>query len=177
MSYYHDNKKLPLDRAFTLNDISFPANWLRLAGAEDKSAQGIQWRDDPALIFKNERFYYNSVDSDGAVVSTPKDLDMLKRGMIAEAKATAHSLLSGSDWMVVKATEVGDMPISGEWAEFRQSVRAECERQEDHINASPNIESLQTLNSDWPESPDEKVERERREAEVEAARLEREEND
>ena len=67
MSYYHDNKKLPLDRAFTLNDISFPANWLRLAGAEDKAAQGIEWRDDPALKFKNEKFYYNTVQ-DGEVV-------------------------------------------------------------------------------------------------------------
>ena len=55
--YYANDRKLPLDRAFTLNDISFPANWLRLAGAEDKAAQGIEWRDDPALKFKNEKFY------------------------------------------------------------------------------------------------------------------------
>lgn len=174
--YYHNDRKLPLDRAFTLNDISFPANWLRLAGAEDKAAQGIEWRDDPALKFKNERFYYNSVDSDGAVVSTPKDLGMLKRGMIGDANRTAHSMLAGSDWIIVRWKEGGSAPDSS-WLEYRTAVRAEANRQCDHINASPNIDSLETVNPNWPESPDEKAERERREAEAEAFRLEREEND
>ena len=172
MSYYHNNTQLPLDRPFTLNDEQFGANWLRLAGDDDKEKRGIEWRDDPQRQFKNEQFYYNTVDSDGNVVSTPKDVDMLKRNLILSAKTTAHSLLSGSDWMVVREVEQ-DLSITNEWAEFRQSVRAECERQEDHINASPNVESLETMSCNWPESPDDKAERERREAEDEAAKLEK----
>ena len=165
MSYYHDNKKLPLDRAFTLNDISFPANWLRLAGAEDKAAHGIEWRDDPALKFKNERFYYNSVDSDGAVVSTPKDLEMLKRGMIGDANRAAHQMLSGSDWMVVKQSEtgVGCLP---QWSDYRAAVRAEANRQVGQIGDAASVDALMAISANWPESPD-----------SEAARLEREEND
>jgi hypothetical protein len=165
MSYYHDNKKLPLDRAFTLNATRFPANWLRLAGAEDKSAQGIEWKDDPALIFKNERFYYNSVDSDGAVVSTPKDLDMLKRGMIADANRAAHQMLSGSDWMVVKQAEVST-GIAAEWSEHRSAIRTEANRQGGQIEEATSIESLMAITANWPVDPDSKLERERHEAGV-----------
>jgi hypothetical protein len=175
MSYYANDIKLPLGQGFKLNGISYPANWLRLTSPDDKKAVGIEWRDDPELKFKNKRFYYNTVE-DGVVVSTPKDLDMLKRTMTAQANRTAHSLLSGSDWIIVRWKEGGDAPDAS-WLEYRTAVRAEANRQCDHINASPNIESLETVNPNWPEDPDHKAERERREAEAEAARLEREEND
>jgi len=170
MSYYHDNKKLPLDRAFTLNDTSFPANWLRLAGAEDKAAQGIEWRDDPALKFKNEKFYYNTVQ-DGVVTSTPKDLDMLKRGMLAQANQAAHSMLASSDWMIVKQAEVST-GIAAEWSEHRSAIRTEANRQGGQIGEATSIESLMAITANWPEDPDSKLERERREAEAEAAKLE-----
>lgn len=174
--YYANNKKLPLNKAFTLsNGISYPSNWLQIASEEDKAAAGIEQREEPVLTFKNERFYYNTVQ-DGVVTSTPKDLDMLKRGMIAQANRTAHSLLAQSDWMVVKQTETST-GILPQWADYRAAVRAEANRQCDHINASPNIDSLETVKPNWPESPDAKVERERREAEVQAAKLAREEND
>ena len=174
--YYHNDRKLPLDRGFTLDEISYPANWLRLASPDAKEAVGIEWRDDPSLTFKNEKFYYNTVDSDGNVVSTPKDLDMLKRGMTSDANRTAHRMLSGSDWIIVRWKEGGSAPDAS-WLEYRTAVRAEANRQCDHVNASPNIESLETVNPNWPENPDFIAERERQEAEIEAARLEREEND
>ena len=173
--YYANDKRLPVNQAFTLNDISYPANWLQIASAGDKAAAGIEQREEPVLTFKNERFYYNTVQ-DGVVTSTPKDLDMLKRGMIAQANRTAHSLLAQSDWMVVKQTETST-GILPQWADYRAAVRAEANRQCDHINAAPNIDSLETVNPKWPEDPDAKVERERREAEIQAAKLAREEND
>ena len=175
MSYYHDNKKLPLNQAFTLNQISFPSNWLSLASSDDLAAQGIEQREEPVLQFKNTKFYYNTVQ-DGVVTSTPKDLDMLKRTMTAQANRAAHQMLAQSDWMVVKQTETST-GILPQWADYRAAVRAEANRQCDHINASPNIDSLETVNPKWPESPDAKAARERREAEAEAHRLEREEND
>ena len=173
--YYANDRKLPLDQGFTLNEISYPANWLRLASSDAKEAVGIEWRADPSLKFKNEKFYYNRVEN-GEVISTPKDLDGLKRGMTADANRTAHSLLSGSDWMVVRQQEAG-VGLLPQWGEYRTAVRAEANRQCDHINAAPNIESLETVNPKWPEDPDYVAERERREADEEAARLEREEND
>ena len=173
--YYANDKKLPLNQAFTLNDISYPANWLRIASAEDKAAVGIEYREPPVLQFKNEKFWYNTVQ-DGVVTSTPKNLDMLKRKMVNDANRTAHQMLSGSDWMVVKQQETG-VGVLPQWSEHRSAIRTEANRQCDHINAAPNIDSLETVKPNWPEDPDSKSERERRLAEAEAARLEREEND
>jgi hypothetical protein len=173
--YYHNDRKLPLDRAFKLDEISYPANWLRLASSDAKDAVGIEWRADPSLKFKNKKFYYNTVQ-DGEVVSTPKDLDGLKRRMIGDANRAAHQMLSGSDWMVVRQQEAG-VGLLPQWGDYRIAVRVEANRQCDHIDASPNIDSLETLKPNWPEDPDYVAERERREADEEAARLEREEND
>ena len=173
--YYANDKRLPVNQAFTLNDISYPANWLQIASAEDKAAAGIEQREEPVLQFKNTKFYYNTVQ-DGVVTSTPKDLDMLKRTMTAQANRAAHQMLAQSDWMVVKQTETST-GILPQWADYRAAVRAEANRQCDHINASPNIDSLETVKPNWPTDPDAKAERERREAEAEAAKLEREEND
>jgi hypothetical protein len=125
--YYANDKKLPLDRAFTLNDISYPSNWLRIATAEDKEAAGIEQREEPVLQFKNEKFYYNTVQ-DGVVTSTPKDLDMLKRNLISQANRAAHSMLAGSDWMVVKQAETST-GILPQWSDFREAVRLEANRQ------------------------------------------------
>tara|TARA_R100001244_G_scaffold127966_1_gene98774 strand:+ start:139 stop:663 length:525 start_codon:yes stop_codon:yes gene_type:complete len=173
--YYANDKKLPLDRAFTLDEISYPSNWLRLATAEDKEAVGIEHRDDPVLTFKNEKFYYNTVQ-DGVVTSTPKDLDGLKRRMTGDANRAAHSMLSGSDWMIVKQTETST-GILPEWSEYRTEVRTEANRQCGQVDEATSVESLMAITASWPEDPDAVAERERRDAEIEAARLEREEND
>jgi len=161
--YYANDKKLPSNSGFTLNDISYPSNWLRLSTAEDKAAAGIEHRDDPVLTFKNEKFYYNSVQ-DGVVISTPKDLDMLKRGMVVRANRAAHQMLSESDWMVVRQQEVG-VGVLPQWTDFRAEVRAEDNAQCAGILAAPNIDSLENLKTNWPENPDRVAERERRESE------------
>jgi hypothetical protein len=173
--YYANDRKLPLDRAFKLDEISYPANWLRLASSDAKDAVGIEWRPDPSLTFKNEKFYYNSVE-DGVVTSTPKDLDGLKRRMTGDANRTAHQMLSGSDWMVVRQQEAG-VGLLPQWSEYRTEARAEANRQCEQVEEATSIESLMAITANWPEDPDYVAERERRDAEIEAARLEREEND
>ena len=173
--YYANDKKLPVNQAFKLNQISYPANWLSIASAEDKAAVGIEHREEPVLNFKNEKFYYNTVE-DGVVTSTPKDLDMLKRKMVKDANRTAHQMLSASDWMIVKQTETST-GILPQWGDYRTAVRAEANRQCGQVEEATSVESLMAITASWPEDPDHIAERERQEAEIEAARLEREEND
>ena len=173
--YYANDRKLPLDQGFKLDEISYPANWLRLASPDAKEAVGIEWRADPSLKFKNKKFYYNRVEN-GEVVSTPKDLDGLKRRMTGDANRAAHQMLSGSDWMVVRQQEAG-VGLLLEWSEYRTEARAEANRQCEQVEEATSIESLMAITANWPEDPDAVAERERRDAEIEAARLEREEND
>ena len=173
--YYANDKKLPVNQAFTLNEISYPANWLSVASDEDKAAVGIEDREEPVLNFKNEKFYYNTVE-DGVVPSTPKDLDMLKRKMVKDTNRTAHQMLSGSDWMIVKQTETST-GILPQWSDYRTAVRAKANHQCGQVEEATSVESLMAITASWPEDPDHIAERERQEAEIEAARLEREEND
>jgi len=57
-----DNTYIQLDTCFTLGDVQYPANWLRLASIEERLAIGLQevitigeYKDD-ALYFNVEKF-------------------------------------------------------------------------------------------------------------------------
>tara|TARA_R110002020_G_scaffold172904_1_gene363419 strand:- start:82 stop:597 length:516 start_codon:yes stop_codon:yes gene_type:complete len=167
MPYKHESRTLPMDTAFTLGNEQFPANWLRLSNADDKAARGIVWEQPVELTFKDKRWYDNRV-VDGEVISAPKNLDNLKEKMIADAKKSAHNLLSVSDWMVIREADI-DTPVAEDWAEHREGVRAESNRQEEQITAAADVEALAAIIGNWPENPDEKVRREKSEAEIAAA--------
>ena len=53
--------------AFTVNDIQYPSNWLRLASEAEKLAIGITWVADP--VRADDRFYWNGD------VNMPKELE------------------------------------------------------------------------------------------------------
>ena len=55
--YKVNNKPLPIDRAFTLGDIQYPSNWLRLSSAEQRAALGITWEAEATRA--DDRFYWN----------------------------------------------------------------------------------------------------------------------
>jgi hypothetical protein len=164
MPYKHESRTLPMDTAFTLGNEQFPANWLRIANADDKSARGIVWEQPVELTFKDKRWYDNRV-KDGVVTSTPKDLDGLKEGMTRSVKVSAHNLLGVSDWMVIREADI-DTPVAEDWAEHREAVRAESDRQEEQISQAVDVDALAAIVSNWPESPDDKARREKQEAEV-----------
>ena len=160
-----DGRNLPLDRAFTLNDISYPANWLRVASADEKATIGVEWVDAPELKFKDERFYHNSVSPEGEVTSTPKDLDQLKADCIRHAKINANARLSGSDWQVIAKAERG-REIPEDWAAYRTAVIDECERYEAEV-AAADFEGIQKVHEEWPLNPVEQAEKDKLEAAAE----------
>ena len=133
-----------------MGDIQYPSNWLRLTSDEEKSAIGISWHPDP--VFKDERWYYNTV-KDGKVTSTPMDLEQLKERETANAKKNAGSMLSGSDWMVIRSIDEEERPVPTDWADYRTAVRTECNRLEEEI-ASADFEGLQSIEQNWPHDPD-----------------------
>ena len=158
-----DGRNLPLDRAFTLNDISYPANWLRVASADDKATIGVEWVDAPELKCKDKKYYNNSVSPEGEVTSTPKDLDQIKADRIGYAKLTANARLSGSDWQVIAKAERG-REIPEDWAAYRTAVIAECERYEAEVEAA-DFAGIQKVREDWPLNTVEEAAKDKREAE------------
>ena len=55
MAYKLNGNSLPLDVAFSYNDINYPANWLRHATISQKNAIGITEVAEPASY--DQRFY------------------------------------------------------------------------------------------------------------------------
>ena len=58
MAFLLDGKPLAVDVPFTYGDIHYPANWLRLSTADEKTAIGItEVADDPVY---DSRFYWGN---------------------------------------------------------------------------------------------------------------------
>jgi len=174
-----NNKPLALDTAFTHNEISYPANWLRLASPQERAAIGITEVDDPAMY--DDRFYWGvdnpklledreesdeegnplyekvlgEVNGQPAMVDTDKRLVTkgLKSQWTAQVKDTAGKLLAATDWMVVRKYE-RKVAIPESVVAYRAAVIAEANRLELAISASASIEDFISVVSaqNWPVS-------------------------
>ncbi len=167
--YKVNNKPLPLDRAFTLGDIQYPANWLRRSTAIARLALGITWETEPTRA--DDRFYWSGditnpkaledreeVDEDGnpmyvkvlgevdgepAMVDSDERLVAkgLKSNWIAQVKATAGTMLASTDWMVIRKAE-RDVAIPEAVVTSRAAIVAEADRLEAAIKLCENVEQL-----------------------------------
>ena len=165
--YKVNNKPLPLDRAFTLGDIQYPSNWLRLAKEEEKTALGISWEAE--AVRADDRFYWSGdianpkaledreeVDEDGnplyvqewdaeAEVMTDTDERMVTKGLksnwIAQVKDTAGKMLAQTDWMVIRKAERA-VAIPDATVAARAAIVAEADRLEAAINTCGNVDAL-----------------------------------
>jgi hypothetical protein len=169
---------LAVDTAFTNDGIQYPANWLRLASAEDKAAIGITEVADQ--VRADDRFYWNGdvnlpkaledkeeVDQDGnplyvkvldntdpenpVMVDSTKRLVTkgLKSQFIAQVKQTAGSILAQTDWMVTRKAE-RDVAIPAEVVAYRASVVAKADELEASISAVTSVEQLAGLDLSFP---------------------------
>ena len=143
-----EGRALPLDKAFSHNNISFPANWLRVSTPADKEAQGISW----------------VTPEEPPVVRAP--LDREKSDGIVRAKDTAGKMLAGSDWMYIAKSE-RNREVAEDWAEYRAAVISEADRLEGEYNAAATYTDIDLIKQNWPINPDEQAERDRMEAKEE----------
>ena len=143
-----EGRALPLDKAFSHNNISFPANWLRLSTSADREAQGISW----------------VTPEEPPVVRAP--LEREKSDGISRAKDTAGKLLAQSDWMVIANVDRSRV-VADDWAEYRAAVIAEADRLESEYNAAESYEDFDKIKKNWPLNPDEQAERDQMEVEEE----------
>ena len=157
MAFKLNGNSLAVDVAFSHNDIQYPANWLRLSTAEEKTAIGItEVADDPVY---DSRFYLSngtakSLDDENA---TDKNGDLLKDEngdqviilgvksvLKAQEKVTAGTLLAPYDWYVVRKAEKGTS-IPSAISTFRDGVRTACDTREKEIDACSDTAALVTL--------------------------------
>ena len=179
MPFKLGTKTIQLDTPFTHNEIQYPANWIRLASEEDKSAIGMTWEAD--AVRYDDRFYWNgdinnpkaledreesdedgnplyvqvydetANDGKGAMVNTDKRLIYkgLKSNFIAQIKYTAGTILAQTDWMVIRKAE-RNVDIPTAVATYRASVVTKATELEASITAVTTVEQLIALDLSFP---------------------------
>jgi len=177
MPFKLGTKTIQLDTPFSHNDIQYPANWIRLATEEDKSAIGMTWEAD--AVRADDRFYWDgnisnpkalndreesdqdgnpmyvkvlgTVDGKPAMVDSTERLVTkgLKSNFISQIKYTAGTILAQTDWMVIRKAERNvDIPTAV--ATYRASVVAKSTELEASISAVTTVEQLIALDLSFP---------------------------
>ena len=148
MAFLLNGNPLAVDIPFTVGDINYPANWLRLSTAQEKKDLGItEVADAPTY---DSRFYWGdgtakALDDktetiDGVEYTTLGVKSVLK----AQEKATAGSLLAKYDWYVVRKAEKSTA-IPTAITTYRDGVRTACDTREKEIDACSDTAALVTL--------------------------------
>ena len=157
MAFLLDGKPLAVDVAFSHNDRNYPANWVRLSTADEKTALGItEVADAPTY---DNRFYWgdgtaktltdtNEVDENGDPLLDSEGNKVITLGvksvLKAQEKATAGSLLARYDWYVVRKAEKSTA-IPTAITTYRDAVRTACNTRETEIDNCADTAALVTL--------------------------------
>ena len=91
----------------------------------------------------------------GMVDTSEKQINVgLKTTMTEQVKRTANSLLSNTDWMVIRKAE-RDVAIPSATATYRAAVLTECARLETAITNAADVDALAAVMNaqDWPKEP------------------------
>ena len=135
MAFTLNGKPLAVDVAFKTSDgTQYPANWLRLSTAKEKTDLGIAEVDDPKTY--DSRFYNDN--------GSAKALDGVKSMLKAQEKETAKSLLNIYDWQVIRKTEKGTA-IDTNVATFRDGIRTAYTTRKTEIDNCADTAALVTL--------------------------------
>ena len=157
MAFLLDGNPLAVDVPFTHGDIHYPANWLRLSTAEEKTALGItEVADSPTY---DSRFYWgdgtakalddvNATDENGDPLLDENGDQVVTLGvksvLKAQEKVTAGSLLAKYDWYVVRKAEKSTA-IPTAITTYRDGIRTACNTRETEIDACADTAALVTL--------------------------------
>ena len=159
MAFLLNGNPLAVDVPFTVGDINYPANWLRLSTPQEKTALGItEVADAPTY---DSRFYWgdgtakaiddvNEVDENNDPVLDENGNQVVTLGvksvLKAQEKSTAGSLLARYDWYVIRKAETSKA-IPTAIKTYRTAVRTACLTRETEIDACSDTAALVTLYS------------------------------
>ena len=144
-----------------------PATWGRWS-ADEKAAAGIS-----TVVLQplpDDRLYTASHNPDGSVAATARELDDVGEGMakvpgvksslIALVKQQQGSLLSQTDWQIIRKADAGaGTAIDAAVQTWRNAIRAKADASEAAITGAADTAALATLLDagslfDWPEIDD-----------------------
>ena len=177
MAFKLDGNLLPVDVPFTVGTgedaVNYPANWLRLSTADEKTALGISevadtptydsrfyWSDGTAKSLVDVDATYDEDDPDGTykkgdLIKKPDGTQVVYYGvkstLKAQEKDIAKSLLNQYDWQVVRKAEKGTA-LDSNVVIFRDAVRTAYTTRKTEIDNCADTAALVTLYSSTEQS-------------------------
>jgi len=148
-----DGQPLAVDTPFTTpNGTQYPANWLRLSTLEEKEAIGITEVPDPTPY--DQRFYWG-YDAEGNLI--PKDHAQLVEQWTAATRTTAGSLLTPTDWTVIREADNG-VAMDPAIKTWREEIRLAAGTKNTAIAATADTDALAAYITGaeygvWPADP------------------------
>jgi hypothetical protein len=136
-------------RGITVNGIQHPSSIFRKWTKPELLAIGIA----PARVEVPDSRYWNTgresyTFTDGEWVisydTTEKDVEQLKTQLISKISAHVGSLLSSSDWRVIRASD-GGTDLSDEWITYRNEVRAHGNSLESEVEAFASVDAVRNF--------------------------------
>ena len=133
-------------RGLTIDGIQHPRNIFTLWSKPDLAAIGIK----PASITAVDTRYKNTGEltwdtsgdeAVGTYATTDKAFADLKTEMARSVNSQAASILSGSDWMSIRAAD-GGTAVPADWATYRTAVRTTVNAKETEIAALADMAAV-----------------------------------
>ena len=160
MAYKYKERYLKVGKAWQDDDgFKHPYNWSSSWSSDDLSKWGVSVEADEDTSY-DSTFYWakgierkladeNVVDEDGKAVNDPmtgKQMVQLglKSNWIAQAKTTANSLLSSSDWYVLRKADASTA-IPSDISTYRSAVRTATATIETAINGCADLDAFKAL--------------------------------
>ena len=146
MWYSETHSLIKTPRGITVNGIQHPASIFRKWTKPELLAIGIA----PARVEVPDSRYFNTgresyTFTDGEWVisyeSKEKDVEQLKTQLISKINAHVGSLLSSSDWRVIREAD-GGSAMSDEWRTYRNEIRAHGNSLESGVEAFASVEAI-----------------------------------
>lgn len=153
MPYILEGRSIPLDAPFqTADGRQFPANFIRCSTEEERAAIGLVWEVDPPGW--DQRWQWGWTE-DGQPIW--KDHGQLVEQWTAQTRTTAGSLLTPSDWLVIREQDNG-VAVPAEWRTWRETVRLAAGSKVYEIQQTTTTEQLANylMSSEytsWPADP------------------------
>ena len=138
---YHNITITPGKAWIDLNGVRHPKNWHIWSEAEKAKYNITEIVEDRP---PDSRLYKWSMDSNGKITSTAKDLDSVKLTLKDNVKTQQGSILSQTDWAYIRHYDSGkDVPDNIET--WRNAIRTKSTEMEDAIDACSSVEDVAKL--------------------------------
>ena len=150
-------------RGVTIDGVQHPRNIFTLWSKADLAAIGIK----PASITAVDSRYKNTgaltwdtsgAEAVGTYATTDRVAADLKTSMTASVQSQAGSLLSGSDWYVIREAE-GGTACPADWKTWRAAIRTESNSKVTAIAALADLDAIKAFDAatpiteGWPTEP------------------------